>query len=605
MRSRKLLWQLYPSYLVIIVLSLLVVAGYSTRVLHNVIVKQTATDLEYKARLVELDFIPLLETNDIETLSQRCKILGQTSKTRITLILMDGRVIADSDFNPEEMDNHLNRPEIQAAISEGVGSSARYSNTLLTKMMYVAISMEDRNGEKLAVIRTSTPMENLTHALWTFYWRVGVVLLLIMVLAAWLNWMNVRRISLPLETMRLGAERIARGDLSGKLPHSKTFEVNALADALNKMAEQLDDRIYTILRQRREQKAVFKSISDAVMAIDADGLLISINNAAAQILEVDRKAVRGRTVGEVLVNPDLKYFVSKTLDTTGETEDEIVLDADSDPRYLQARGRPLLDEEGKSMGAVVVLNDVTKLRRLEKARKDFVSNVSHELRTPITSVKGFVETLLEGALDSPEDSKRFIQIISRQADRLEAIIEDLLSLARIERDAESEGIDLNPESLKKVIDGVVLSVDRIAQSRNISIDIDSNEDIQAWINPPLLEQAIVNLVDNAIKYSGEGTTVVISTNRTEKNAIISVGDKGSGIDAEHLPRLFERFYRVDKGRSRNVGGTGLGLAIVKHISLAHGGHVEVDSEIGKGSVFSIHLPLEQPLQQQLRLDELH
>jgi two-component system phosphate regulon sensor histidine kinase PhoR len=242
-----------------------------------------------------------------------------------------------------------------------------------------------------------------------------------------------------------------------------------------------------------------------------------------------------------------------------------------------------------TMGVVVVLNDVTRLRKLENTRREFVANVAHELKTPITSIKGFVETLLDGAYREPENNLKFLQILARQADRLHAIIEDLLTLSRIEEEAEQGKIFLSSGRLSRVLQGALRICESRAQEKSISLSLTCSEDLKAQINAPLLEQAVVNLVDNAIKYSAPGSTVQVKAEPQPSEVVIQVSDQGCGIAPEHLSRLFERFYRVDAGRSRKIGGTGLGLAIVKHIAQAHGGRATVDSSSGQGSTFSIHL----------------
>ncbi len=258
---------------------------------------------------------------------------------------------------------------------------------------------------------------------------------------------------------------------------------------------------------------------------------------------------------------------------------------------LQARGAALHDARGRSIGAVVVLNDVTDFRRLEHIRRDFVANVSHELKTPITSIKGFVETLLDGAIHNAEDAERFLQIIAKQADRLDTIIEDLLSLSKIEQGEDSGDITLELGRVKDVVDSAAHDCQQKATERRIHVCTACEEQITARMNPQLLEQAVINLLDNAIKYSEPGSEVQVLASQFYDEVTITVSDRGCGIAAEHLPRIFERFYRVDKARSRKLGGTGLGLAIVKHIVQAHRGHVTVKSTASVGSVFTIHLPL--------------
>jgi len=263
---------------------------------------------------------------------------------------------------------------------------------------------------------------------------------------------------------------------------------------------------------------------------------------------------------------------------------------DNGSRFLQAHGAVLRGAAAESIGAVVVLHDVTRLRRLEQVRRDFVANVSHELRTPVTSIKGFVETLLDGAMNNPDELQRFLRIVATQTDRLNAIIEDLLTLSRIEQESERAEIPLSKTSIKSVLSAAMEVCGVKAAEKDIHIELNCQAELQAEVNPPLLEQAVINLLDNAIKYSPTGQTVHLEANLAETEVVISVRDHGCGISREHLPRIFERFYRVDKARSRKLGGTGLGLAIVKHIAQVHRGAATVESVIGQGSTFFIHLP---------------
>jgi two-component system phosphate regulon sensor histidine kinase PhoR len=317
--------------------------------------------------------------------------------------------------------------------------------------------------------------------------------------------------------------------------------------------------------------------------------VISINAAAAELMGIVPQQAAGRSLQEVIRNGDLRRFVARTLACSEPTEADVVLRSDEE-RVLQARGTSLRNAAGQPIGAVVVLHDVTRMRKLETLRRDFVANVSHELRTPVTSIKGFVETLLDGALSNPEDAERFLRIIARQADRLNSIIEDLLCLAKIEQSAEAADVVREPTRLQDVLQAAIEECSAMAAERQIALRLLASPEILVDINPPLIEQAVINLLDNAIKYSDPHSEVLIEAVPTAGEVRIEVRDQGCGIEAEHLDRLFERFYRVDKARSRKQGGTGLGLSIVKHIVHVHGGRVSVASAPRKGSTFTIHLP---------------
>jgi two-component system phosphate regulon sensor histidine kinase PhoR len=335
---------------------------------------------------------------------------------------------------------------------------------------------------------------------------------------------------------------------------------------------------------------------EGVMAVDRKERLITLNQAGGRLLGVDPEAAKARPLPEVVRNPDLQNFVTRSLASTRQVDGEIIIRDNNLDRLLQVRGTTLRDLQGKAFGALIVLNDVTRLRRLEQARRDFVANVSHELKTPITSIKGFVETLLDGAMQEPDNALSFLEIIAKHADRLNEIIDDLLSLSRIEQDSEQGKITLASGRIKEVLHNAIQVCRERAAAKDIDIALDCPDDLTGEMNAPLLEQAVVNLIDNAVKYSPAARPVQVEARAELGEILILVRDQGPGIAPEHLPRLFERFYRVDAGRSRKVGGTGLGLAIVKHIAQAHEGYVTLQSAPGKGSTFFIHLPQTEVVQ---------
>lgn len=354
-------------------------------------------------------------------------------------------------------------------------------------------------------------------------------------------------------------------------------------------AAAINSRLSTLLRENQEQQAVLASMVEGVLAVDTEKRVISLNQAAARLLGTRLEQVQGRLLQEAIRQAELQRFVVAALSSERPVEGCMPLHPLSD-RLVQATGTPLRDGQGRVLGAVVVLNDISRLRQLENLRRDFAANVSHELKTPITSIKGFVETLLDGGLHNPHEAERFLRIVLRQADRLNAIIDDLLVLARVEKEGETGDIALAPGRLWEVLQAAVHDCEAKAAERGISIKLTCDGSLYANMNPALLQQAVMNLLDNAIKYSERGAGVELTGEQRNGRVLISVRDQGCGIAPEHHARLFERFYRVDKARSRKLGGTGLGLAIVKHIVLAHRGEVGVESAPGRGSTFTISLP---------------
>jgi len=588
MARRRLVWQLYPSYLLITLVSLLAVTWYASASLKRLYYERTASDLRARARLVEMHLGAGPSLADEAQVDALCKELGKRISTRITVILPTGRVIGDTEADPARMENHADRPEIIEAFRGGVGTSSRPSPTLRQDMMYVAVPLE-AGDSRIAVVRTSVPLTAIEQTLRSVQIKIVLGGALIAIFAAAVSLAVSRRISRPLEQMQRGAARFARGELNHKLPVPNSEEIGGLADALNYMAGQLHERIETITRQRSELEAVLSSMVEGVVAIDSEEHVISVNQAAAELLGINAGKAPGRSVQEVIRNSELQNLIAEMLSGDKPLERDIVLRNGAE-RFLSVHGTALRDAQGGELGALIVLNDVTRMRRLENVRREFVANVSHELRTPVTAIKGFAESLLDRALKDPSRAEHFLGIIAKQADRLNSIIEDLLCLSRIEQEAERAEIALEKGRIIDVLQAAVGICSRSATKKNISIDLNCDEGIEAAINAPLLEQAAANLIDNAIKYSEPGSSVQVEAAQTDVEVIIRVRDRGCGIEKEHLPRLFERFYRVDKARSRKLGGTGLGLAIVKHIAQAHGGSVDVESTPGQGSVFSIRLP---------------
>lgn len=587
---RRLLWQLYPSFLVVTLAALAAATAYSSYRFNKFHLAEIERELTIAARVIAPEAAATLAASgsgNADTLTDR---LGQAAggQVRFTLITPTGTVVGDSDDDPAQMGDHADRPEVIDALRDGFGHSVRSSPTLGRKMMYVAIPVQ-QDGRTIGVIRTAMTTTAIDRPLRDVYASVGWAAATIALIAAGLSLLISRGVSRPVVRMERIAQLFARGRLGIRVPPARAVELDNLAKALNEMATQLRDRIETITSQRNELEAILSSMTEGVFAVDSQGRLAKINRAAMQSLDIDPAWAQGRSVEEVVRSVDLQQFVRSTLRGDMPAEASVSLPGQAE-RLFHVCGAGLSDPQGERSGAVIVLDDVTRIHRLENLRREFVANVSHELKTPVTSIQGFAEALQEGDLDDREQTERYVDIIVKHARRLNAIIDDLLSLSRLEDGEQQRAISFETALFKPVLEATIDLCQVKAEAKGIRINLACDAQISGRLNVPLMEQAVLNLVDNAIKYSDPGSITEVTAGQTEHESTISVKDDGCGIAPQHLSRLFERFYVVDKGRSRNLGGTGLGLAIVKHIAQVHGGYVTVESTVGKGSLFTIHLP---------------
>ena len=463
-------------------------------------------------------------------------------------------------------------------------------------MLYIAIPLttdKPRDG----VLRLSVSAEALDAVLSSTRKKLLLGLLLIALIAAGLSYYFARRISRPLEEMRQGAERLASGEIDHPIiisDNNVPKEMTDLSHSLNNMAEQLNGRIKIISQQRNELEAVFSSMTDGVLAISPDHTIIRINRAAAELFHIDGQAVKGMIFEGVIRNRVLQKFLSKSLESDVSINKDLSLMENGEQMTLHCNTQPLYDGEDKRIGILVVLNNLTRINQLESIRQDFVANVSHELKTPITVIRGYVETLLDGAMADSGEATNFLKTIHRQGIRLDAIVDDLLTLAHIEDTAEKNVMKLRQEKICPILETAVQTCLVGAEQKKITINIECDADIMAAVNRPMLEQAIINLLTNAVAYSPDQSAISVTAKQQKNSAgseivSISVQDQGPGISSEHQKRIFERFYRCDKARSREHGGTGLGLAIVKHIADCHNGTVELASHLGDGSTFTLIL----------------
>ncbi len=572
----------------------LVFAAVGLGVLGEAYSKANASSLSRSASALAAAFPPALlaDSGEAADFAKRTAASGY----RVTLIVADGRVVADSEADPRSMENHASRPEVAAALaggsSGGSAGSRRMSATLGEELLYAAAPIRGGSGI-VGVLRLALHEPSLERSLAPSRWNLALASLAFAAAAIAAAAAFSRMTARPLASLARAARQYGSGDAPGPgagraLRPEDPEEIRLLASTLDSMAAEIGSRMVAAQAQGKELEAILDAMAEAVLALDSD-LRITLANPAAISLFSPGEGMTGRSLLEATRSSDLQAVAAGCRESGEDRRMELSLYAPAELSY-QAFATPLRgsSDEGKA-GVVLVLNDITELRRLERVRRDFVANVSHELRTPVQLVKGFAETLEEGALDDPEQARRFVGIIGKNAARMESLISDLLSLAALEREGR-ERIAAERADLRTVLDAAREAILPKAEARGIELLVECESGLSAELDPGLIEQALVNLIDNAVKYSPPATAVRVSARAEGPSLVIEVRDQGIGIPARDLPRVFERFYRVDKARSRELGGTGLGLAIVRHIAIAHGGEVSVESWEGEGSTFKIRIP---------------
>ncbi len=587
-KGPKLLWRLYFPYFLTPFVCLVVLSWYATSHLKEINDKKDLVDLRVQAVILEKLIQERFSKEEFDKIEDLIKETAAKTQTRLTVVLPSGKVIADSQEELSRLGDLSGRPEIREALKGKEATVIGHDYHLDRKWSYAAVPI--MVGDRIVgVIRTAIPNNGKPSGVPTMGTLVLVEALILAILCAIVSLYVSRRIAKPILELKRGVARFADGDLKRRMDVDEWNEFGVLADSIYSFAANLQDRLKNVTEQRNELEAVLSGMVEAVLVVDTNERIIRINTAAEKLFQISELKVKGKSVQETIRNTELHRFVADTLFKENPGEREIVILGEPDI-VLQAHGAKLLSARNEQIGGLVVLNDVTRLKNLENIRRDFVANVSHELKTPVTSIMGFLETLREGAIKDPDNADRFLDIIIRHTERLDTIIEDLLSLSRIERESERGEIQLEKGQLKDVIETVGRTCLRAARKKNIHLECNVNDDLSTRFNRTMLEQALVNLVDNAIKYSEPDSKVELEAKQRGKEIVIAVRDRGCGIPKEHLHRIFERFYRVDKGRSRKEGGTGLGLSIVKHIVKSHRGRISVESSPGRGSTFSIYLP---------------
>ena len=514
-----------------------------------------------------------VENDRQHSLQQMADEEARITETRVTIIARDGVVLADSEADAKTMENHASRPEVATALGGKVGSSSRLSHTVGIEFLYLAIPSSDK------IVRLAYPLSSMQQQISSIRANLLRATVLALLLALVLAAAIAEVISRRLRRIVRFAEQVAAGDLSARIAETSGDEIAQVAMALDRTARRLEENFAAVKESRSELEALLNSMTDGVIAVSPDLKVRWANHAIAGILH---QPVRiGVPVIELLRHPDFLATINEVLQSK-HRESTIAVSL-SGRRSFSVTAEPLPDG-----GVVSVLHDISEIERVEKTRRDFIANVSHELRTPLTSIQGYAETLLESDGAMNESAREFMQVIRRNAERMGRLTEDLLVLARVE--SGEEKLDLRPQDARQLLAEAASSLQENARAAQVELTVENIPDWSVLADSYAVQQVFGNLISNALRYAQTGKKIVVGAQERENGIEFFVRDYGPGIASEHLPRIFERFYRVDKTRSRESGGTGLGLAIVKHIVLNQGGTVRVESTVGHGTTFFFLLP---------------
>ena len=582
-------YKITVTFCLILAVILFGVFAYLDATLKDYIFSRIETALTKEVLLAKLflekDFPGYLRLKEIDDIADKA---GENLETRVTIIGLDGKVLGDSDLDEQEIkevENHLGRTEVQEALKTGIGQSRRFSTTVHKNMLYIAAVFG--KDEPLGFVRLSLPLSDVDMVSAKLKRILLYALLIAFLVSVLVSFFVSFFISKPIKDISTAAAGIAKGNFSKKISIRTNDEIGDLAATFNYMGEEVRSRIDQITGTNARLEAVFSSMFDGLIVVDPKGTILLMNRAIRDMFMVNKDPV-GRKPLEVIRNIEVQESVDKLLKMTNGMEAKEISILMPPQKTLMIHGTPII-REGKTEGAVLVFHDITEIRRLENIRKDFVANVSHELRTPVSSIKGFAETLGAGALEDKEHAKDFVKIIESNADRLVRLIDDLLDLSKIETGKIK--LNLKSCSMRMIANKVIKDLENAAGEKSIKIENNMDKDIKdIKVDESMSTQVFYNLIDNAIKYTDNGGSVKISAEELKNFVSVKVSDNGIGIPEKDIPRIFERFYCVDKTRSRKSGGTGLGLSIIKHIVEEHGGQVSVESILGQGSTFTFTLP---------------
>ena len=586
----NLFWKLGFAFFALLIAVLLPVDFYAERALRRNYERTGFEQLSAIARIAlahppQLSSLSPTRSEDVASLRNWVAQMA-ASGVRVTVITSDGQVLADSQSDPQTMENHAGRPEIREALAKGSGQSIRHSVTINRDLLYYAVRLPVASGPPV-VLRFALPVQTVDEELLEFRQRLWLASLVMLLVTGTASLLISRSFSDRVDRLKKFSDRVAEGDFRPIEADRSGDAMEALAVSLTQTAARLDRSIRTLKEERNLSSAILGSMVEGVAVVDASERLVFANPGFAEILGLDVPPQSGSALLEVVRQTELIEAVRKVLKGDPRVEAEIVTGTLRQHFFAVTVASVRAAE---TSGAVIVLHDITELRKLERVRRDFVANVSHEFKTPLTAIQGFAETLLAGALDDPQNRVRFLEIILEHSRRLARLTDDLLKLSQM--DADRLGLEMRRVSVSQFVESCVETAKRPAAEKDLRLSVNLQErlpDIAA--DRRRLAEVLQNLLDNAIQYTPPGGQIMISASADATEVTFTVSDTGIGIPQADQPRIFERFYRVDAGRSREVGGTGLGLAIAKHLVEVHGGRLWVESEIGQGSQFYFTVPI--------------
>jgi two-component system phosphate regulon sensor histidine kinase PhoR len=586
----NLFWKLGFAFFALLIAVLLPVDYYAQRALRRDYERSGFDQLAAIARIAlasppQVSSLSATQTEDSAKLRDWVTKMA-ASGVRVTVIAADGQVLADSQSDPSTMENHAGRPEIRDAFANGAGQSIRHSVTINRDLLYYAVRLSAANVSPV-VLRFALPLQTVDEEILAFRRRLWLASLIMLFVTGTVSLLISRSFSARVERLQMFSQRVADGDFRPIEADRSGDALEALAASLNESAARLDRSIRTLTDERNLSAAILGSMVEGVAVVNANERLLFANQGFAAILELDTPPQSGSALVEIVRQTELLEAVRQVLKGERRVEAEIVTGTLRQHFFAVTVASVRAAENS---GAVIVLHDVTALRNLERVRRDFVANVSHEFRTPLTAIQGFSETLLAGAINDPENRVKFLEIIQEHSRRLARLTEDLLMLSKM--DADRLDLEIRRLSVSQFVESCVESAQRPAAEKDLRISVNLQDrlpDIAA--DRRRLAEVLQNLLDNATQYTPSGGQIMVSASADGNEVKITVSDTGIGIPQVDQPRIFERFYRVDVARSREVGGTGLGLSIAKHLVEVHGGRIWVESEIGQGSQFHFTVPI--------------